>query len=564
MTSAARRRLHSALLLSFLFCGCTPQRTADLVIINGTEPETLDPAIMTGQPEGRLALALFEGLTANDPKTAASIPGVAARWDISPDGKTYTFHLRSCQWSNGDLITAHDFVWSWKRTLAPETASEYAYQLFYLNNAEDFNSGKLKDFSQVGVRAKDDRTLLVELHDPTPFFLDLCAFPTLFPIHRGCFEKWGDNWIKPGKLVCNGPFVLDQWRINDKIRLRRNARYWNAANVPLELVDVLPVGSPATALNLYLTGAADIIWDKGLIPAYLLDVLRKRPDCHTFGYLGSYFYRFNCTKKPFDDPRVRRAFSLAVDRERIVTKITKGGELPATHLVPPGIPGYESPQGLSYDPARAKQEFAEAGYPDGKGFPKFSILFNKSGGGAAGVNEQIAIEIREMWQKTLGIQCDLVNQEWKVYLNSMSSLDYDVCRASWIGDYNDPNTFLDMFVTGGGNNRTGWSNRPYDELIRAAGRELNAAKRWQIFQEAETLLCRDECPILPIYFYVGINFVDDTKWEGVYPNVLDVHPIHAIKRKSGRMDEWKSGRTTVPAPLPNFQSSILPPFHSLP
>jgi len=570
MIDAARRLVCSVLSLQspvllflLLLAGCAPQRKADLVIINGTEPETLDPAIMTGQPEGRLAIALFEGLTANDPKTSSAIPGVAERWDISPDGKTYTFHLRRCQWSNGDPITARDFVWSWQRTLSPKTASEYAYQLFYVNNAEEFNSGKLTDFSQVGVRAPNDHTLVVELHDPTPFFLDLCAFPTLSPIHRGCFERWGDDWIKAGKLVSNGPFVLDSWRINDKIRLRRNPNYWNTANVRLEVVDVLPVGSAATALNLYLTGDADIIWDKGLIPSYLLDELRKRPDCHTFGYLGSYFYRFNCTRKPFDDPRVRRALTLAVDRERIVTRITKGGEKPATHLTPPGIPGYESPPGLGHDPEKARAELAAAGFPDGKGFPRFKILYNASGGGAASVNEQVAVEIKDMWQKTLGIQCDLVNQEWKVYLNSMSNLDYDVCRASWIGDYNDPNTFMDMFVTGGGNNRTGWSHKRYDELIRAAGRELDVANRWKIFQEAEALLCREESPILPIYFYVGINFFDGAKWEGIYPNVLDVHPIHAIRRKNGRMEEWKDGPRSSQS-FPAFQSSSLPIFHFLP
>ena len=532
MTSNVRRNLLSPVfLLCALLCGCSRSQKADLVIINGTEPETLDPAIMTGQPEGRLAIALFDGLTSNDPKTAKAIPSIAERWDISEDGKTYTFHLRNCRWSNGETITAHDFVWSWQYALSPKTASEYAYQLFYLKNAEDFNGGKITDFAQVGVRAVDDRTLIVELHDPTPFFLDLCAFPTLLLVNRGCVERWGDDWIKPGKLVCGGPFVLDEWRINDKIRLRKNTNYWNAANVSLNVVDVLPVGSPAAALNLYLTGAADITWDKGLIPAYLLDVLRQRPDCHTFGYLGSYFYRFNVTRKPFDNVHVRRALSLAVDRQSIVAKIIKGGEQPATHLTPPGIPGYESTEGLNFNPQKAREELAAAGYEGGKGFPKFGLLFNKSGGGAAGVNEQIAIEIREMWKKTLGIDCDLVNQEWKVYLNSMSSLDYDVCRASWIGDYNDPNTFMDMFVTGGGNNRTGWSNKRYDELIRAAGRELDTKKRFDRFREAESILCGDECPILPLYFYVGINFVDDTKWEGVYPNVIDVHPISAIRRK---------------------------------
>lgn len=516
----------------WLAAGCQFEPPADLVILNGTEPETIDPAIITGQPEGRIALALFEGLTSNDPRDARPVPGVAERWALSADGTVYTFHLRPCTWSNGDPLTAHDFAWSWQRALAPATASEYAYQLFYIDNAEKFNSGELTDFSQVGVRVIDDHTLEVRLHSPTPFFLDLCAFPTLYPVHRPSVERWPEDWIKPEHLVCNGPYIAASWRINDKLRLRRNPRYWNAPHVPLEAIDILPVGSPATALNLYLTGAADLIWDKGLIPTYLLDDLRQRPDCHTFGYLGSYFYRFNVTRPPFDNPLVRRALTLAVDRERIVQRITKGGELPATHFVPPGIPGYQSPAGLGHDPERARALLAEAGFPGGKGFPRFKLLFNKAGGGAASVNEQIAIEIREMWRQQLGIGCDLENQEWKVYLNSMSALEYDVCRSSWIGDYNDPNTFLDMFVTGGGNNRTGWSHARYDELIRAAGRELDPRRRMVILAEAETLLCREELPILPIYFYVGINFYDPAKWEGIYPNVLDVHPLQAIRRRN--------------------------------
>ncbi|NQU09825.1 peptide ABC transporter substrate-binding protein [bacterium] len=520
-----------ALALSFGLSACRPAPPADLVILNGTEPETIDPAIITGQPEGRVVTALFEGLTRNDPATARAIPGVAERWEISPEGTVYTFHLRRAQWSNGDPLTAHDFVWSWQRTLAPATASEYAYLLFHLVNAERYNSGELTDFAAVGVRALDEDTLEVRLQSSTPFFLDLCAFPTLYPVHRPSVERWPEDWLKPGRLVSNGAYQLETWRINDRLRLRRNPRYWNAANVALETVDLLPVGSPQTAINLYLTGAADIIWDKGLIPTYLLEELRSYPDCHTFGYLGSYFYRFNCTRPPFDDVRVRQALTLAVDRERLVTKITKGGEKPATHFTPPGIPGYDPPAGLGHDPDRARSLLAEAGYPGGRGFPKFKVLFNKAGGGAASVNEQIAIEIREMWRQQLGIKCDLENQEWKVYLNSMSALDYDVCRSSWIGDYNDPNTFLDMFVTGGGNNRTGWSLPRYDELIRAAGQTLDPPRRAAIFAEAERILCRDELPVLPLYFYVGVTFYDPAKWTGIHPNVLDVHPVDAIRRR---------------------------------
>jgi oligopeptide transport system substrate-binding protein len=507
--------------------GCGPAtRRADLVVLNGAEPESLDPAIITGQPEGRIVLSLFEGLTARDPEGRV-VPGVAERWEVSRDGRRYAFHLRAgARWSNGDPVTARDFADSWRRTLLPETASEYAYQLFYVRGAEDFNAGRQKDFAKVGVRATDDRTLEVELANPTPFFLDLCAFPTLMPVHLASVARHGEDWIKPGRLVSNGPFMLEEWRVNHRVRLRANPRYWDRASVALETVDILPTSQANTAFNLYHSGAADLVLDKGLVPAMLLGEVRGRRDFHTAPFLGTSFYRFNVTRKPFDDARVRKAFAMAVDKKRLVEKVTRAGETIADAFVPPGLAGYAPPRGLGRDPAAARALLADAGYPGGKGFPMVSLLYNKSE-----QNEAIATEIQDMLAKELGVRVQLLQQEWKVYLNSMSSLDYDFCRASWVGDYADPNTFLDMFVTGGGNNRTGWSNKAYDGLIRAAARELDAGKRMRIFQQAEAILCRDELPILPLHYYVGVQFYDPDRVTGFRANVLDEHPLKYVRVK---------------------------------
>lgn len=520
------------LLPGLLFTGCArPEPPADITIINAAEPESLDPAIITGQPELRAVQGLFEGLTRLDPKTARPVPGLAERWEISRDGLVYTFHLRTnLVWSTGGPITAEDLVYSWLRALSPATASDYAGQLFYLKNAGEFNAGKIKDPARVGVRALDKFTVRAELNHPTAFFLDLCAFPTLYVVPRQTIEKYGDRWLMVRPLPSSGPYELTAWRLNDKIRLTKNPRYWDATNTQSQIIDLLPVGSPITALNLYENGQADIVWDKDLVPVELLDVLLKRPDFHTFNYLGTYFIRLNVTRKPFDDPRVRRALALAIDKNRIVKKITKAGEQPASHLVPDGTANYASSAGLDYNPELAKKLLAEAGYPGGKGFPRFDYIFNAAAGGAAKIHENIAIELQQMFRDTLGIEMELRQMEWKVYLGAQARLDYDTSRSSWIGDYNDPMTFLGMFTSDDGNNRTGWKNKTYDALIRAANEQPDLAARAKIFQQAETLLVHDEAPVIPLFFYVGINYFDTNKISGIYQNILDSHPLQAIRK----------------------------------
>lgn len=524
---------------------------ADLVIINGIEPESLDPQLITGVAEMRIVSSLFEGLTRQDPVTSFPIPGLAESWDISPDGKTYTFHLRTnLQWSTGGPITADDVVYSWIRALDPATASDYAGQLYYLVNGEAYNTGKIKDPSKVGVHALDRYTVRVELNHPTAFFLDLCAFTTLYVVPRQTIEKEGDRWLMARPLPTSGAYDLVDWRINDKIRLKKNPRYWDAANTKTELVDFLPIGSPTTALNLYETGGADIVWDKDLVPVELLDVLLKRPDFHVSPILGTYFIRFNVNKKPFTDPRVRQAMAMAINKERITKKLTKAGENPADHYTPDGIARYQAPKGLGYDPEKARKLLAEAGYPGGKGFPRFEYMFNAAAGGAAKLHAKIAVELQQMWHDELGIDMELRQVEWKVYLANASKVAFDTCRASWIGDYNDADTFLNMFMTGNGNNRTGWSNTRYDELIRAANEENDMAKREKLFQEAETILIRDEVPIIPLYFYVGFSYFDTNSIKGIYPNILDVHPLNAVSKvsrgsKVESREPENGGRTNV-------------------
>ncbi len=374
------RRTHFPFLLCFasLIVGCyRSEPPADLTIINGVEPESLDPAIIVAQPDMRVEQGLFEGLTRLEPVKARAVPGLAARWEISPDGITYTFHLRTnLVWSTGEPIHADDVVYSWIRALDPKTASRYAGQLYYIKNAEDFNNSILTNAALVGVKALDPLTVQAELASPTAFFLDLCAFPTLAVVPPQAIEKYGDHWLTHQPLPVSGPYELETWRLNDKIRLVKNPLYWDAANTRANILDFFPVDSPSTALNLYERGQADIVWDKYLIPSALLDVLLQRPDFHSFSYLGTYFIRFNTTHKPFDDPRVRQALALAVDKELIVKKITRAGEHTTSHLVPAGTQNYTSPEGLGYDVARAGELLAEAGYPGGKGFPRFEYLFD--------------------------------------------------------------------------------------------------------------------------------------------------------------------------------------------
>ena len=518
------RRL-SFLVLCGLLAACGPQKPrADLVFIQSAEPETIDPALAADHVSLRIAFALFEGLCRYD-EDGQPQPGMAERWDVSPDGKTYLFHLRDgVKWTDGRAVTAQDFVRSWRRVLDPATGSDYSNLLHIIRGAKAFAEGQNTDPASIAVRAVDARTLEVQLENPTPYFIDLCAFSTFAPVPPDVLERHGTAWMKPANIVCNGSYTLEDWRIDDHIRLKRNPGYWDAANVPMATIEVKPVPDAITTLNAFHTGQCDLMMDKGMVPPSLADEIKKQPWFHTGPLLGTWFIRINTTKPPFTDPRVRQAFALAVDKQRIVQNITKLGEPAADSLTPPGTGHqYQPPPGLPHDVARAQQLLAEAGFPGGKGFPLVEYLYIPQP-----IERNIAVELQAMWQKNLGVTVNLKTQEQKIWLSSMRSLDYHLCRSSWIGDYNDPGTFLEMFLSDSGNNRTGWKNPDFDALIADAAREPDPAKRNTLFQQAEKRLIHDESVVLPVYFYVGVQFYHD-RLTGIRPNLIDDHPFRCMR-----------------------------------
>jgi oligopeptide transport system substrate-binding protein len=499
----------------------------EFVFNNDSEPETLDPAIMKGVLESRLAIALFEGLVVNDPKTLEPRPGVASAWTVSDDHLTYTFTLRpEAAWNDGAPITSADFVRSWRRALEPATAAEYAYQFFPIAGAEDFHAGK-GAWEQVAVEAVDAHTLRVKLRAPCPYFLDLAAFPTLMPVPVEQVAKFGDRWVLPENIRCNGPFMLKSWDRGQAIVMERNAKYWDAANVHLERVVARPYDNQETAYSLYLEGKLDWIPS---IPVAKIDEIKRNPDYYAYPYLGSGFYRFNCKREPFTDARVRKALSLAIDRKTITEHVLRSGEVPATWFVPDigsGPGAYRHVQGLASDREQARALLAEAGFAvtghqGGKPFPKVELLYNNSDN-----NKRIAEAVVEQWKDALGIEITLRATEWKVYLADMDQMNYDICRSAWIGDYGDANTFLDMWVTDGGNNRTGWSNPEYDRLVAASQREGDPLKRLALLQQLERILVEQELPIMPIYIYVNKGMMRE-KVRGWYDNVRDIHPLQYI------------------------------------
>jgi oligopeptide transport system substrate-binding protein len=509
---------------------------------NGAEPETLDPHTMTGVPEHRLASAIFEGLVSQHPETLAPTPGAAERWEVSKDGLTYTFFLRAgLKWSNGKPLSARDFMASWERVLRPTVASQYSYMLYPIKGAEAYNKqawpkdvapvtapfvpvekldqSKLAvKWSDVGVQVKDERTLVITLAHPCAYFLDLVAFETMMPVPLELVTEHGDRWVRAGTIVGNGPFKVEKWEPNQPMVLLKNEHYWDATFVKLTRIEVLPLVDQEVAYKLFQQGKCHWMDD---VPIAKIDEVKRLPEYYVAPYLGTYFYRFNCTKKPFDDPRVRKALSISIDREQITRDLLKAGQVPATWFTP-AMPGYEPPKGLPYDREAARRLLAEAGYPDGKGFPVTELLYN-----TLEAHKLVAENVVQQWRENLGITVSLRNSEWKVYLNDVQHLQYQLARAAWIGDYVDPNTFLDMFVTDGGNNQTGWSNKRYDELIAGAAKELDRAKRAKLLQEAEKLLIEQELPIMPVYIYVKKGLLS-ARVGGFHENVRDQHPLQYL------------------------------------
>ncbi|NLN93286.1 MAG: peptide ABC transporter substrate-binding protein [Candidatus Hydrogenedens sp.] len=514
-------RIASILVVSLL-CGCFSNlaREANVLQIgNGAEVQELDPHIVSGVTEHRVLSALFEGLTDCDSTTLEPLPAAAKAWEVSPDGLFYRFILReSAQWSNGDPVTARDFVYAWKRILSPALASEYAYMLYCLENGRDFNEGRISDFSAVGVKAEDDLTLAVTLERPTPYFLAMQNHFAWYPVHRATIEKHGrmdergTQWTRPGEMVSNGPFLLHSWLPNELLSVRKNPRYWDAASVQLSGIDYHPIDNLQTEDRAFRSGLIQLT---STIPLQRVEGYRKKNPAvlNLLPYYGSYFYRINVTRPPFDQQAVRKAFALSLDREELVTNVLKGGETAAFSYVPPGAGDYSCSYPLSFDVEEARRLLASAGYPQGKGFPTVDILYNTSES-----HRIVAETIQRMWRENLGVEVRLLNQDWKVYLSALNTLDYDLARSAWIGDVADPVNFLECFQSDVGNNRTGWSSEDYDRLLEEAYTSSDEVKRLALLEEAEKLLL-EECPVIPIYFYTW-KFLKAPELQGIAPNIL--------------------------------------------
>ena len=493
----------------------------EFIIGNGAEPQSLDPAKIQGTTEHRINLALFEGLVTYDPKTANAIPGVAESWDISEDGMTYTFHLRKAEWSDGTPITAQTFVDSWLRTLAPETGSQYANMItLIVKGAGDFNTGKA-DASAVGIRAVDDMTFEVQLTGPAPYAIDVIAHYAFNAVPLHVIEKFGTDWIKPGNFVGNGPFVLESWVPQEKVTVVPNEKYWNKENVHLSRITFLPIEDSNTAFEKYKAGEID--WSYG-VPVPRMDEVKQHPDYQVAPQLGTYYYILNVKKGPLQDARVRKALSMAFDREEIVNKVTKGGQIATLSMVPP-MAGYTPAASAGFDPEQAKRLLAEAGYPDGKGFPVLTVIYN-----TLESHKLIAEYIQESWKRNLGIDIKIQNYEWKTFLDIRHQHDFDISRAGWIGDYQDPNNFLEIFQTGHGINDGEYSNPKFDELVRKAATMKGGSERFQVLHDAEAVLLTEDQGMLPIYSYVSQSLIDTTKWDGWYNNPQDAHPYFGIKK----------------------------------
>ncbi|WP_067104458.1 MULTISPECIES: peptide ABC transporter substrate-binding protein [Microbulbifer] len=472
-----------------------------LVRGGGSEPESLDPHKISGTVESALLRDLLETLVIAAPDGGVR-PGVAESWETA-DNQHYIFKLhKDAKWSNGDPVTAGDFVYSWRRLLDPATASPYAWYLVAgkLKNAKEISDGTRPPES-LGVEALDPHTLKVSLEAPVPYFVAMLVHASTSPVHQATVEKHGDQWTRVGNFVGNGAFKLTEWVVNERIEYVKNELYWDAANVKLQKVRNLPIASPNAELKRYEAGEIDFAYS---IPIEHIGRLREErgDEVKTTPYIGTYYYEFNTTRPPFDDARVRRALAYAIDREIMAYKVMGRGEEPAFHLTPSIVKGFEPPltewsqMTQNERVTTARELLTEAGYSEQNPL-KFNLLYNTNDN-----HKKVAVAVTAMWKQAFGfVDVTLENQEWKTYLDTRANTDFDVARAGWIGDYNEPSTMLKLLLTGGGSNYAKYSNSSYDELFKKSARELDVAKRAEYYAQAEEILARD-MPIAPIYQYV--------------------------------------------------------------
>lgn len=493
--------------------GVTLAEKQTLVRNNGSEVQSLDPHKIEGVPESNVSRDLFEGLVISDPD-GHPVPGVAEKWE-NKDNKVWTFHLRKdAKWSNGDPVTAKDFVYSWQRLADPQTAGPYASYLQYghIANIDEIIAGK-KPKTDLGVKALDDHTLEVTLSEPVPYFYKLLIHPSMSPVPEATIEKFGEKWTQPANIVTNGAYKLSNWVVNERIVLDRNPEYWNNKKTVINQVTYLPISSEVTDVNRYRSGEIDMTYTN--MPIELFQKLKKEiPDeVRVSPYLCTYFYEINNQKPPFTDPRVRTALKLGMDRDIIANKVKNQGDMPAFGFTPPYIEDgkFTQPEWFSWTQEKrneeAKKLLAEAGY--GKDKPlSFSLLYNTSD-----LHKKLAIAAASIWKKNLGVDVKLENQEWKTYIDSRHQGTQDVARAGWCADYNEPTSFLNSMLSDSSNNTAHYKSAAFDKIMADTLKVDNEQQRIELYNKAEQQMDKDSA-IIPLFYYVNTRLVKP--WVGGY------------------------------------------------
>ena len=472
----------------------SPERIADNFFrVNlGTEPPSMDWSLATDHVSFNVITNLMVGLTEFD-KELKPAPVIAKSWEYRDGGKKIVFNLRDdVTWSDGTKVTAQDFEYSWKRLLNPKTGSEYAYILYDIVNAAEYNEGKIAEAASVGVRAVEEFKLEVELRHPVSYFLAITTFEVTFPQRQDVIEKFESRWTEPGNIITNGPYLLSSWKHENEIELHANPRFFRGKPA-IEKIRMFMVNEKTTALAMYEQGQLDFI-DNHSIPIFEKERLSKQRGFKRVPQLRGYYYGFRTDRPPFNDPRVRRAFALAVDRS-VFPAILHGGQTPASSWIPPGMPAHNNKLGLPFNPVEARRLLREAGYPDGKGFPPVVLAFNTEED-----HKLVAEAVQSMWQRNLGIVAKLENQEWKVYLKQLQNDPPPIFRLGWGADYPDPDNFMKLFTANSGNNHTRWKNKKYDQLLEQAAQELDANKRVKLYDAAQKILCETDVPIIPLFW----------------------------------------------------------------
>lgn len=489
------------------------------------EPEYLDPGLISESEGGTVTHDTFEGLYSYGPTHTDWLKGVAESHTISEDGLTWTFKLReNAKWSDGTPVSAGDFEYAWKRVLNPETASRYASIMWVIDGAKAYNQSDAASRAalaeKVGIKALDEHTLEVKLVAPLPFFHQLTAFYTFMPVKKEIVEKFGDKWSRPEHMVSNGPWKTTEWKSKQRIVAELNPHYWDREAMPFDKIVYHIVQESEPAHNAFLANDLDYLESRvptTVLPRYIQE---KNPLLRSSPYAGVYYFLFNVKKAPMDNVKVRQALNLAIDKAKIGKYVVKGGQDPASSIVHPALEdlGYKKANGEGYDPDKARKLLAEAGFPDGKGFPRLKLSYNTLEG-----HKLIAQYVQEQWRKNLGIEIDLENMEWKVLIKKQNELDFDISRLAWIGDYLDPMTFLDLWESDSTNNRTGWASAEYDALIEEARKATKIEDRYAALRKAEAMYV-ENLPSLPIYYYKKYDMVQpwvtgyQTHLQGVHPS----------------------------------------------